>query len=239
MFSSSASASNPEDPYEPFNRAMFKFNDFLDRYFIKPVATLYNQIIPKPLAKGFSNFFSNIDMVPTIVNDVLQGNFYQATSDTWRFAINSTIGIAGFFDVASRIGLEPNSEDFGLTLAQWGYKNSSYLVLPFIGSTTFRDGIGFPVTYYMSIYPYIKSDDWRYGLYLGSILVRRADLLHYESFMQQIAVDKYVFVRDAYMQHRNYLIERNKQLGNPYLAKNKLKIEEEKATDESQPFVTT
>lgn len=222
-------AESNEDPYENFNRAMFSFNDVLDRFVLKPVATIYEKIVPKPLAKGFSNIYANIDTVPTIINDVLQGNLYQATSDTWRFAINSTIGIGGFFDPASQIGLEANTEDFGLTLAQWGYTKSNFLVLPFMGPTTFRDGISYPVNYYyMSLYPYIRPTSAQYAWYFGGVIVRRADLLEYENFMQQAAIDKYVFIRDAYLQHRNYLIERNNQLGNPYVAENQL---EQNTTD--------
>lgn len=212
-----AEPSNPKDPYEPFNRIMFKFNDFLDTYIVKPIATIYNNITPKPLRQGLSNFYLNIDTIPTIFNDVLQGNFYQAANDIWRLGINSTVGLLGFIDVGSRIGLEPNTEDFGLTLARWGWTNSNYLVLPFIGPLTVRDAIGFPVNYYyLSIYPRVEPDGTRYVLYGAGILVRRADLLRFENVMQQAAIDKYVFIRDAYMQRRNYLMERNKQLGSPY-----------------------
>lgn len=212
--------SNP-DPYEKFNRVMFVFNDNLDKLFLKPIATLYNKIVPKPLVKGISNIFSNIDTIPTVINDGLQGNFYQATSDAWRLGINSTIGILGFFDPATSMGLEHNSEDFGLTLAQWGYKNSNYLVLPFFGPSTPRDGVGLPVDYYLfSIYPYINPVSQRYELYSLGIVSRRADLLHFQGVMEQASLDKYVFLRDAYMQRRNYLIQRNKELGDPYLEKN-------------------
>src|SRR5689334_22527099 len=100
------------DPYEKFNRAMFKVNEVFDAVLMKPIATLYVKIVPKPLSKGLSNFYSNIDTIPTVLNDVLQANFYQATSDFWRLAINSTAGLLGFVDVASTIGLEPNKEDF-------------------------------------------------------------------------------------------------------------------------------
>lgn len=233
---------NPNDPYESFNRAMFQFNEFVDRFFLKPAGQLYNAIVPHPLAKGLTNFFNNVDNVPTVINDVLQGNFYQASSDVWRLAINTTIGIGGLFDVAQRMGLEPNSEDFGLTLAQWGYNNSTYLVLPFLGSTTFRDGfIGFPTTYYgMSVYPYINPTRTRYELYMGSIIVRRADVLTYEGLLNQMSFDKYVFMRDAYIQHRNYLIQRNKELNDPYIEKDKLQEEEaETASAESQAAETT
>ncbi len=112
---------NPKDPYEKFNRVMYHFNDLLDVVILKPIATLYVKIVPKPVVKGITNIYANIDTVPTVINDVLQGNLYQATSDTWRFAINSTAGLLGFFDLAVDMGLEPNKEDFGLTLARWGY----------------------------------------------------------------------------------------------------------------------
>ena len=185
-----ALADNPKDPYEPFNRAMFRFNDFVDWLILKPVATLYNQIVPKPLAAGLSNAYSNLDNIPTIINDILQGNFYQATSDLWRFGINSTIGILGLFDVAQRMGLEPNYEDFGLTLAKWGYKNSNYLVLPVMGPSTVRDAIGYPITYYgMSIYPYIRPTSTQYAIYFGGVVVRRADILRYEGVLKQLAFD--------------------------------------------------
>lgn len=210
------------DPYETFNRPMFYFNDWLDRLVLKPVASAYNKILPTPLRKGISNFYNNVDMIPTILNDLLQGNFYQATSDTWRFGVNSTIGLLGFFDVASEIGLEPNREDLGLTLAHWGWKNSSYLVLPFVGPGTVRDQLSWPVNYqYLTIYPYIHSDNLRYGLYFSGLIVRRAELLHFEGVMDEAALDKYIFVRDAYLQRRAYQIERNMELGNPYLESNK------------------
>lgn len=214
-------ASN-KDPYEKFNRAMFNLNDKLDTYALKPVATLYSKVVPKPIVKGISNIFSNIDTIPTVFNDILQGNLYQATSDAWRFGINTTVGLLGFFDPATSMGLEHNSEDFGLTLAQWGYKNSNYIVLPLFGPSTPRDTIGLPVDYYaFSIYPYITPTRDRYALYGLGVISRRSDLLHFQGVMEQAALDKYVFMRDAYMQRRNYLIQRNKELGDPYLEKNK------------------
>jgi phospholipid-binding lipoprotein MlaA len=210
------------DPYEGFNRPVYRFNDFLDRLILKPVATLYNKIMPKPLNKGVSNMFSNLEMIPTVVNDMLQGNFYQSFSDTWRFGVNSTVGIAGFFDVGSKIGLNYNYEDFGLTLAQWGYKNSNYLVIPFLGASTIRDGIGVPVTYGMTVYPYIKSERLRYSLLGTDIVSRRASALRFQGVMDQAALDRYVFVRDAYLQHRNSKIARNQTLGSPALGKSGL-----------------
>jgi len=214
------SAGEPVDPYEPFNRVMFRFNDTVDKVLLKPLATLYLAIVPKPAVTGIRNFFSNVDTLPTIPNDILQGNFYQGIRDTWRLLINTTVGLLGFFDPATHIGLGPNKEDFGLTLAQWGYHHSGYLVIPFLGPTTTRDLIGFPIDYYFfSIYPHINPTRTRYELYGLGVLSRRAELLSYENVMEQAAIDRYVFMRDAWMQRRAWLINRNKELGNPYIDK--------------------
>jgi phospholipid-binding lipoprotein MlaA len=204
------SVNSVADPYEPFNRAMYNFNDKLDRFILKPVATVYNKIIPKPLNKGIANFFNNIDTLTTIANDLLQLKFQQAVSDIWRIGINSTIGIAGFFDVATIMKLERHQEDFGLTLARWGYKDSTYLVLPFFGPSTIRDGISIPVDYFaFSVYPYIQPNSVRYGLYTLGVVSRRAQLLPYQQVFEEAALDKYVFMRDAYLQRRASQIKQN------------------------------
>lgn len=203
-----------KDPYEGFNRAAFNFNDKLDTYFLKPVATFYNKVVPRPLNQGIHNFFNNIDTVPTIANDLLQFHFYQMANDLWRLGINTTIGIGGLFDIASRINLRYYSNDFGLTMAYWGYDNSNYIVLPFWGPNTIRDGIGLPVDYFVfSIYPYIHPDSRRYELYAWWVVDHRAHLLQFEPVYEEAAYDKYIFVRTAYMQKRNYEIEQNKHLG--------------------------
>jgi phospholipid-binding lipoprotein MlaA len=202
-----------KDPLEKFNRAMFKFNDAFDIYFMKPIAELYNAIMPKPLNKGVHNFLNNLNELPIIANDLLQFNFYQMSKDVSRLVINTTMGIGGLFDMASRMHLPYFQNDFGLTLARWGYKDSSYLVIPFLGSNTIRDGIGIPVDYYgFSVYPRITPDSRRYAL-LGLFFVDyRANLLQYESVLEEAAIDKYVFMRNAYMQHRAYQIEQLKHL---------------------------
>ncbi len=211
----SASVVNPQDPYEKFNRVMYRFNEMIDKLILKPIASVYNAVLPNPVIRCFTNFYSNIDNVPTLANDLLQFNLYQAASDAWRLAINSTVGIVGLFDVASAIGLPPNTEDFGLTLARWGYKNSNYLVLPFFGPNTIRDAIGIPINYkYLTVYPYISPVSMRYWLYGGGVVVRRADLLRFQEVLDQASVDKYVFMRDAYMQHRAYLIQHNEESAN-------------------------
>lgn len=212
---------NPNDPYEKFNRVMYTFNEGFDTIILRPVSLTYVKIMPKPLVKCIANFFNNIDTVPTVLNDVLQANLYQATSDSWRLVINSTVGILGFFDVATMIGLEPNTEDFGLTLARWGYKNSNYLVIPFLGPSTTRDAIAWPINYeFLTIYPYIYPKNERYQIYMAGVISRRAEFIRYENLFAQAAVDKYTFMRDAYMQRRAYLIQRNEELGDPYLDKN-------------------
>lgn len=199
-----------KDPLEPFNRAMFTFNDKIDKYLLKPVATFYNKIMPKPLNQGVHNFFVNIGTVTVIANDVLQLHFHQAANDTWRLGVNTTVGIGGLFDVATRIKLPAYRNDFGMTMARWGYKNSTYLVLPFFGPNTIRDGISIPVDYYaFSVYPYIQPESTRYEIYGLGIIDKRAQLLKYEEVVDEAAVDRYVFVRDAYIQHRKSQIEQN------------------------------
>lgn len=203
-----------KDPLERFNRAMFMFNDKLDYYLIKPIAQLYNAIIPKPLNKGIHNFFNNLGEVPTIVNDLLQVNLYQMAKDTTRLTINTTIGIGGLFDIATRMHYPYFQNDFGLTLARWGYKSSSYLVLPFLGSNTIRDGVfGIPVDYFeFSVYPYVTPQSRRYQLLALFMIDHRANLLQFEPVLDEAAIDRYVFMRNAYMQHRAFQIEQVKHL---------------------------
>ena len=203
-----------KDPLERFNRAMFMFNDKLDYYLIKPVAEIYNDIVPRPLNKGIHNFFNNLGEVPTIINDFLQFNFFQGFRDIARFSINSTIGIGGFFDLATRMQLPYFQNDFGLTLARWGYKDSSYLVLPVFGSNTIRDGIfGLPVDYFeFSVYPYIRPQSTRFQLLTLFMVDHRASLLQFEPVLEEAAIDKYVFMRNAYMQHRAFQIEQVQHL---------------------------
>lgn len=199
-----------KDPLERYNRAMFRFNEHADMFVFKPVATLYNKIVPKPLNKGIHNIFNNLATLPTIANDILQLHFYQMTNDIWRFAINTTLGIGGLFDVAKLLGLEPYVNDFGLTLAHYGWRHSTYFVLPFFGPSTFRDTIEIPVDYYaFSVYPYITDRPWRYTVVSLYIIDTRAQLLKFQSLFDEVAYDKYTFTRNAYLQRQAYRIERN------------------------------
>lgn len=205
-----AFADSNDDPYENYNRHAFRLNQTLDKVFFRPIATVYKTILPWPVTKGISNFFSNLEQVPTIINDVLQANFYAATADTWRLFINTTIGLGGFIDVASRIDLPAHTQDFGLTLAKWGYKSSAYLVVPILGPRTVRDTISWPINYgVFSVYPYINDIAWRNGLTAGSFVNARAQLLDFDQTLKQVSFDPYVFQRNAYLQRRSYLIQQN------------------------------
>lgn len=221
------------DPYEGFNRAMFVFNDKLDIYFLKPLATLYNAVIPKPLNQGINNFFVNLNLLPTIANDILQFHFQRMLNDTWRFGINSTIGVAGLFDVGSRIGLKYHHNDFGLTLATWGWGHSNYLVLPFFGPRTVRDMFEVPVDYYaFSVYPYIHSATISYSLYGLSVMDQRAQLLQYQPLFEEAAIDKYVFIRNAYLQRRTFEIEQAKQKDELISKKNQAEVNNKNVNNE-------
>lgn len=195
------------DPYEPLNRAVFKLNKKADTYVFKPVATAYSKTLPDTVQGRVSHFFDNLRDITTSVNDLLQGKFGQFAQDASRFVINSTIGILGTFDPASHLGLEKHKEDFGQTLAVWGYENSAYLVLPLLGPSTVRDTAGMAVDFNaLSVWPLIESDKVKYGLLGLDLLDIRAQLLKTENVITSLAVDEYVFMRDAYLQRRKYLI---------------------------------
>jgi len=196
-----------QDPYQNFNRHMYAFNDGVDKIVIKPLATVYQSITPDFLRTGVTNIYRNIDTIPTIVNDALQADTADLSKDTWRLLINSTIGVAGFWDIASHMNIPFHQSDFGLTLAKWGYKNSNYLVLPLFGPSTVRDTIGLPVNYGTSIYPYI-DDTTSYSLQGLYIINTRANLLNYDGVLKQ-AFDPYVMVRNGYLQRRDNAIKLN------------------------------
>lgn len=203
-----------EDPYETYNRHTFAFNDALDTHILQPVARFYNKVMPKPLNKGVHNFFLNLNTLSTVGDDLLQLNIYQATNDFWRLAINSTVGIGGLFDIATRMNLPFYENDFGMTLATWGYRKSNYFILPFYGSYTVRDAMSLPVDYYaLSAYRYIRPPSLGYGIYAVSVVDWRAQALKYNDLIDAAALDKYVFVRNAYLQRRAYQLEENRHLG--------------------------
>ncbi len=199
-------ATNPLDPFEEVNRATFAFNKTIDTVFAKPLSYVYLKYLPQPFQRGVSNFFDNLREITNVANDLLQFKIGYAAHDTSRFLINSTIGIGGLFDPASSLGLEHRKEDFGLTLYHWGYEKSVYLIIPFLGPSTIRDTIGLGVDYYgLSIWPWLHTDWKKYTLLGLDYLDIRASILRRESVLDVLAVDEYVFMRDAYFQHRVYL----------------------------------
>jgi phospholipid-binding lipoprotein MlaA len=207
-FADSLPQPNPNDPYETYNRHAYKMNKKLDQIVFKPVASLYKDITPSPLRKGVNNFLSNLSQIPTVINDVLQLNLLQAGRDVVRFGVNTTIGLVGFLDIASSMGFDRNPQDFGLTLAKWGYQSSNYLVLPILGPSTVRDAISWPIYYEMTIYPYLNDTTLTYSLLGLDFIDIRTQFLDLDPVIEQ-SFDPYVFERNAYLQRRNFLMQKN------------------------------
>lgn len=194
------------DPLEPFNRSVFKFNDKVDRAVIKPAARGYRRVIPAAVRKSVGNFFLNLGEPTTIVNDVLQGKLHQAVQDTTRFAINSTIGVLGLFDVATDLGLERHEEDFGQTFSVWGFGRGPYLVLPLLGPSTLTDGVGLiPAVLYTDPQTTVAEGGQVYALVGMNTVDSRARLLG-ASKVVELQLDPYVFRRESYLQRRQQLI---------------------------------
>ncbi len=188
------------DPYESFNRKMFGFNDSVDNYVAEPISNAYKWITPQFMQTGVFNFFNNLKNVNVVINDVLQAKFAQSAEDTGRFAINSTVGLGGLFDVAKHVGLEQNEEDFDQTLAVWGVPQGSYLVLPILGPSTAR---GIPG----SIFDTAANPASYIGMpvQLLSLLNARASAEGALKFIDEAALDPYVFTRESFLQWRNHL----------------------------------
>jgi len=203
---------DPRDPLESYNRAAFEFNDHVDRYFLKPIARGYDTVTPDPVQKGVHNFFSNLDDVIVMFNDLLQLKIMQFFSDTGRFLVNSTLGIGGLIDWASDMGMPKHQEDFGQTLGYWGVPEGPYFVIPFWGPSTIRDASGLlvdsaqfdPVWQQVEEgFPTPRRDpkiSW--GLTVVDAIDTRASLLKAEKIMDEAALDRYTFIREAYLQRR-------------------------------------
>ena len=198
---------NPKDPYEEQNRAVWEFNRGLDKAVLKPVAEGYQYITPDPVEKGVSNFFSNLGEITTVINDILQGKFLKAGKDTGRFLVNSTLGLGGLLDPATEMGLEKEEEDFGQTLAVWGFDSGPYLMLPFLGPSSVRDGTGFAVDTFAMYSPYDELNDSQteWALRALGLINMRAELLPLEEQLEE-SFDEYLMIRDAYLQRREFMI---------------------------------
>ena len=197
----SPSTRTPGDPLEPMNRVVFKVNDTIDRTVAVPIAKGYQKVTPHPLRTAISNFFSNLGDLNTFANDLLQLKITDATEDLIRFAMNTTFGIGGLIDFATPARLPKHHQDFGLTLGRWGIPSGPYLVLPLFGPSSFRDGVGLAVDTRFSPMIYAPTDAKR-PLYVVQFVSARSDMLGATNILEQAALDKYSFVRDAYTQQR-------------------------------------
>jgi phospholipid-binding lipoprotein MlaA len=209
------------DPWEGFNRKIHAFNTGLDKAIARPIAKGYDKIMPDGPQRGVRNFFRNLTWPVSFVNLILQGRFTDSMTQTGRFVMNSTIGLLGFFDVATREGIPDYQEDFGQTMAVWGWKNSRYLVLPVFGPRTLRDALGRSEYGYLNPVGYLAREKHNYVPLVVDLITLRAELLPLDEDINA-AEDPYTLIRDVYLQHREFEIYN----GNPPLPDYDLLLEE-------------
>ncbi|MHC8408016.1 MlaA family lipoprotein [Pseudomonas sp. TMB3-21] len=199
-----AQAATEDDPWEGFNRPIFKFNDVLDTYALKPLAQGYQFVTPQFLEDGIHNMYRNVGDVTNLANNIMQAKPTAAGVDTARLIFNTTFGLLGFFDVGTQMGLNRSDEDFGQTLGYWGVGSGPYVVLPLLGPSTLRDTPAKYVDGYTSPYRYINDVPVRNSIFGLNIVDTRASLLSAEKL---ISGDKYIFVRNAYLQNREFKVK--------------------------------
>ena len=197
---------NPRDPWEPFNRGVYRFNDAVDTAVLKPVATAYRDVLPSPVRQGVNNFFGNLQDAWSFVNNALQFKGEAAMDSFFRFGINTFVGLGGVLDVASEMNIEKHTKDFGHTLGYWGVGPGPYLVLPLLGPSSLRDTAALPVDMQGDIVAGIPDVPTRNTLTVVRVVDTRADLLKATAMLDEVALDKYTFVRDAYLQRRRSAI---------------------------------
>jgi phospholipid-binding lipoprotein MlaA len=197
---------DPRDPWEGFNRSMYAFNTKLDNAVLKPAAKGYRAITPDPVETGVTNFFANLEEIRIAVNNLLQFKPLAALSDTGRLVINTTLGIGGVFDGATQMGLRKHEEDLGQTLGRWGVGSGPYLVLPFFGPSSPRDGFGLIGDYALDPIRQVEDNSTRNSLYVVDVMDTRAQLLAVDDIIEQAAFDPYTYIRDAWLQRRRSLI---------------------------------
>lgn len=202
----------PSDPLEPFNRAVFRFNDDFDKAFVQPAAKAYQAVTPAPVDRGITNFFNNLADIRSFVNNALQFKMGRAGSDVGRLFINSTVGVLGFYDVATNVGLPSYKEDFGQTLGYWGLDSGVFIMLPLLGPSSVRDVFGEagdvftdPLFHLDPVFGF-DEDGVYWGLIALRLIDRRADLLTTTEILEEAAIDPYSFLRDAYLQRRHSLV---------------------------------
>lgn len=193
---------DPRDPLESFNRTVYGFNTAVDKAVLKPVATAYQSALPQWLRKGVHNFFSNMDDLWSGVNSILQGKRQEAGDNIGRFMVNTTVGLCGVLDVASDLGIERHKTNFGYTLGKWGVKPGPYVMLPFLGPYTLREVGALPVDNQGNLTNHVSDEPTRNGMVIVNVVDTRAGYLSAESVVDGAALDKYTFVRDAYLQRQ-------------------------------------
>nr|WP_283445590.1 VacJ family lipoprotein [Noviherbaspirillum suwonense] len=206
-----AASRNPVDPYERFNRTMFNFNNKVDQYALKPAATVYKRVLPSFVQTGVYNFFGNLGDVWTAVNNLLQGRVADGVSDVMRFAVNTTFGLGGLLDIGSEAGMQKHRQDFGATLGVWGVQSGPYVVLPLLGSSTVRDSAALPVDFAGDPWTYVNPDPTRYIGTAVRVIDMRAGVLDASNLIEDAALDRYEFIRDAYLQRRAGKISSNRE----------------------------
>ncbi|HZX27506.1 MAG TPA: VacJ family lipoprotein [Telluria sp.] len=198
----SSENANPKDPLEKYNRAVFAFNDTVDRVALKPAATAYKRVLPQFVQTGVNNFFGNLADIWTGANNLLQGKGKDGASDLARVALNSTVGILGLVDVASSAGLRKHSEDFGQTLGAWGVPSGPYLMLPLLGPSTVRDTAALPLDWKADPWAYKEPVNWRNVGAGVRVIDQRAAILDASNLLEEAALDRYEFIRDGFLQRR-------------------------------------
>ena len=197
---------NPRDPLEPFNRGVYGFNEAVDRAVLKPVATAYKAVTPQPVRSGVGNFFANLEDAWSAVNSVLQLKIQSAAENFMRFTVNSTLGLAGVIDIASEMRIERHPEDFGQTLGRWGVGAGPFVMLPLLGPSTLRDTVALPVDSRGDIVTNVEHVASRNSLKALNLVDLRASYLKAGSVIDDAALDKYSFTRDAFLQRRQYSV---------------------------------
>jgi phospholipid-binding lipoprotein MlaA len=214
IFSVACATVEDPDPFEGMNRKVMVFNDGADRMVLKPLAKGYMNITSEPVRRSVSNFYDNFAYPITIINQFLQGKVRLGFSDLGRFLTNTTVGVLGLFDVGTKIGMEQHDEDFGQTLGVWGVDSGAYFVIPLWGPATTRSGTGDIASYFTHPAQFIEDDYIRYGLFAGWAVQARASLLETEEL---IIGDRYLFIRDAFLQRREFLVNDGEIENDPFL----------------------
>lgn len=199
-------APSPRDPFERMNRGVYRFNDTLDRAFLAPVAKGYRAAVPSFARRGIGNALSNLSYTTTLVNNVLQLKPGRAMEDLTRLIVNTIVGVGGLWDPASKMGIPRNDEDFGQTLGRWGVPSGPYVMLPFFGPSTVRDTPGVAVDLFTDGSHYIEEDKVRYSVFAIEVVDRRVALLPLDETLAG-TYDPYAFIRNAYLQRRDYLVK--------------------------------